>query len=107
LLSGVRITADVVNNSLLIFASEENYAIIERAVQQIDRPQLQVAIDATIAEVTLTNDLNYGVQFFSDQPQSRTAGRCRLSPQHELARSARGRCQRRRRLAHHPRVSRI
>jgi general secretion pathway protein D len=64
LLSGVRITADVVNNSLLIFASEENYATIERAVQQIDRPQLQVAIDATIAEVTLTNDLNYGVQFF-------------------------------------------
>jgi general secretion pathway protein D len=63
-LSGVRITADVVNNSLLIFASEENYATIERAVQQIDRPQLQVAIDATIAEVTLTNDLNYGVQFF-------------------------------------------
>ena len=64
LLSGVRITADVVNNSLLIFASEENYATVERAVQQIDRPQLQVAIDATIAEVTLTNDLNYGVQFF-------------------------------------------
>lgn len=64
LLSGVRITADVVNNSLLIFASEENYTTIERAVQQIDRPQLQVAIDATIAEVTLTNNLNYGVQFF-------------------------------------------
>ena len=64
MLPGVRITADVVNNSLLIFASDENYATIERAVQQIDRPQLQVAIDATIAEVTLTNDLNYGVQFF-------------------------------------------
>ena len=31
---------------------------------QIDRPQLQVAIDATIAEVTLNNNLNYGVQFF-------------------------------------------
>ncbi len=64
LLAGVRITPDVVNNTLLIFASQENYRIIERALQQIDRPQMQVAIDATIAEVTLNNDLNYGVQFF-------------------------------------------
>jgi general secretion pathway protein D len=64
LLANVRITADAVNNSLLVYASAENYRIIERAIQQIDRPQLQVAIDATIAEVTLNNDLNYGVQFF-------------------------------------------
>jgi general secretion pathway protein D len=64
LLTGVRITPDVVNNSLLVYASQENYRIVERAIQQIDRPQMQVAIDATIAEVTLNNDLNYGVQFF-------------------------------------------
>src|SRR6185312_9841779 len=64
MLSGVRITPDVVNNTLLIFASQENYRTIERALQQIDRPQMQVAIDATIAEITLNNDLNYGVQFF-------------------------------------------
>src|SRR5215469_16057969 len=64
LLTGVRITPDIVNNSLLVYASRENYRIIERAIQQIDRPQMQVAIDATIAEVTLNNDLNYGVQFF-------------------------------------------
>ena len=31
---------------------------------QIDEPQLQVAIDATIAEVTLNNDLSYGVQTY-------------------------------------------
>ena len=64
LLPGVRITADAVNNTLLIFSSQENYRIIERTIRQIDRPQLQVAIDATVAEVTLNNDLNYGVQFF-------------------------------------------
>jgi general secretion pathway protein D len=64
LLSGVRITPDVVNNSLLVYASREHYRTIERAIQQIDRPLMQVAIDATIAEVTLNNDLNYGVQFF-------------------------------------------
>jgi general secretion pathway protein D len=63
-LSGVRITADAVNNSLLIYASQENYRIIERTIRQIDRPQMQVAIEATVAEVTLNNNLNYGVQFF-------------------------------------------
>lgn len=60
----VRITADIPNNSVLIYASAENYRIIERALVQLDRPKLQVAIDVTIAEVTLNDDLSYGVQFF-------------------------------------------
>jgi len=64
ILPGVRITADITNNSLLIYASEEGYRIIEGALRQIDRPQLQVAFDATIAEVTLNDSLTYGVQFF-------------------------------------------
>ena len=64
LLPNVRISPDVVNNALLIYASQEHYRVIERTVQQLDQPQLQVAIDATIAEVTLNDDLRYGVQFF-------------------------------------------
>jgi general secretion pathway protein D len=64
LLPGIRITPDVVNNAVLIYASQENYRIIERAIVQLDRPQLQVAVDLTIAEVTLNDSLNYGVQFF-------------------------------------------
>jgi general secretion pathway protein D len=63
-LPGVRITADIVHNALLIYASQENYRIVERTLVQIDRPQLQVAIDATIAEVTLNDNLSYGVQAF-------------------------------------------
>ncbi len=64
LLANVRITPDAVNNALVIYASPEHYRIIERTVQQLDQPQLQVAIDATIAEITLNDDLRYGVQFF-------------------------------------------
>ena len=64
LLPNVRIAADVVNNALLIYANQENYRIIERTLQQLDQPQLQVAIDATIAEITLNDALQYGVQFF-------------------------------------------
>jgi general secretion pathway protein D len=64
LLEGVRITADVSSNSLLIYASNENYQLILRTLGQLDRPQLQVAIDATVAEVTLNDTLSYGVQFY-------------------------------------------
>ena len=64
LLPGIRITPDLVNNAILIYASQENYRIIERAIIQMDRPQLQVAVDLTIAEITLNDNLNYGVQFF-------------------------------------------
>ena len=63
-LQNVRITADTVNNTLLIYADQESYRIIATTLQQVDQPQLQVAIDATIAEVTLTDELSYGVQFF-------------------------------------------
>ena len=63
-LPGVRITADVADNSILVYASEEDYRIVQRAINQLDRPKLQVAIDVTIAEVTLNDQLDYGVQFF-------------------------------------------
>jgi general secretion pathway protein D len=63
-LPGVRITADTNNNALVIYANQENYRLIEQTITQLDRPQLQVAIHATIVEVTLNNDLQYGVQYF-------------------------------------------
>ncbi|WP_407165227.1 type II secretion system secretin GspD [Bradyrhizobium sp. ORS 111] len=64
MLQDVRITPDATNNSLLIYADQANYRIIESTLLQIDQPQVQVAIDATIAEVTLNNTLSYGVQAY-------------------------------------------
>ncbi len=66
-LPDVRITADVSNNSILVYSTEEQYKVVERAINQLDRPTMQVAIDVTIAEVTLNDQLNYGVQFFLDK----------------------------------------
>ena len=63
-LPGIKIAADVANNSLVIYASQENYRLIEQTLSQLDRPQLQVAIHATIAEVTLNNDLQFGVEYY-------------------------------------------
>ena len=56
--------ADAPNNSVVIYANQQSYHVIEKALEQLDRPKLQVAIDVTIAEVTLNDTLSYGVQFF-------------------------------------------
>src|SRR5262249_4334752 len=60
----VRITADTATNEIMIYSNQEDYAVIERALQALDRPRLQVAGDAMVAEVTLTDRLQFGVQAF-------------------------------------------
>lgn len=62
--SKMRITADTNNNSVVVYANARDYRPVERALMVLDRPQLQVAIEATVAEVTLNDALNYGVQAF-------------------------------------------
>ena len=62
--SKVRVTADPASNSLLINANPGDYKLVERAIHEMDRQPVQVDIEATIAEVTLTDALQYGVQFF-------------------------------------------
>ena len=75
LLANTRITPDIVNNSILVYANQETQRIVEQTIRQIDRPLMQVAIDATVAEVTLNDALNYGVQYFlnSRNPGSQNA----------------------------------
>lgn len=66
---GLRITADDANNALLIMATPAQYKLIEGALQQLDTVPLQVLVEASVAEVTLTNELRYGVQsFFRNGP---------------------------------------
>lgn len=60
---GPRIVPNDANNSLLIYADGEEYEFIRDAIQKLDQPVAQVLIEATLAEVTLTNDLQYGVNF--------------------------------------------
>ena len=59
-----RIVADEKNNTLVIFARPRDYRMIEGALKKLDVVPLQVLIEATIAEVTLNHDLQYGVQWF-------------------------------------------
>ena len=60
----VRIVADTENNSLLIWATSQNYERIVNTLEKMDVSPRQVLIEATIAEVTLTGNLQYGLQWF-------------------------------------------
>ncbi|MGE5154146.1 MAG: type II secretion system secretin GspD [Bdellovibrio bacteriovorus] len=61
--SEVSIVADAVNNSLLVRASPKDYKKILDALKQLDIPPLQVLVEATIVEISLTGSLKYGVQW--------------------------------------------
>ncbi len=61
--SEVSIVADTVNNSLLIRASPRDYKKILDALKQLDLVPLQVLVEATIIEITLSGSLQYGVQW--------------------------------------------
>ena len=59
-----QILADKKGNALVIVATETEYAKIEATIRRLDVLPMQVLIDATIAEVTLNHNLQYGTQFF-------------------------------------------
>ncbi len=61
--AGLRIVPNDTTNTLLIYANAEEFVTITRALDEIDRPSPQVMIEAILAEVTLTDDLRYGVNF--------------------------------------------
>ncbi|HEX5795073.1 MAG TPA: secretin N-terminal domain-containing protein, partial [Geminicoccaceae bacterium] len=60
----IRIIADDTTNSLVIQARPREYRRIQQALERLDVLPLQVLIEATIAEVTLSDELRYGVEWF-------------------------------------------
>jgi len=60
----MRIIADRRNNALLIYATAGEYSVILGMLHKIDIIPLQVLLEATIAEVTLNDALQYGTQFY-------------------------------------------
>lgn len=63
-LGGVRVIADDHNNALLIYAPRKDYRRIEAALRQLDVAPTQVLIEASIIEVTLSDELKYGLQWY-------------------------------------------
>jgi general secretion pathway protein D len=73
--SGVRVVADDLNNSLLIYGTRVDFRRIESALKRLDMPATQVLIEASIIEVALNDSLKYGVQWlFSDSARNGLSG---------------------------------
>ncbi len=62
--AGLRVVADATNNSLLILATPRDYAIILEALEKLDVVPMQVVIEATIVEVSLTGKFKFGLQWY-------------------------------------------
>lgn len=59
----LKIVADEAKNSLLIMANDRDYQRVLRVVQGLDVVASQVLIEAVIAEVTLNDNLQFGLQW--------------------------------------------
>lgn len=59
----VRIVADEATNSLLIRSSARDYRQLLTTINQLDAVPLQVVVNAVIAQITLTDDNRFGVDW--------------------------------------------
>jgi len=64
------ISPDTLNNALLIRATDREYAEILGLIEKMDVQPAQILIEATIAEVTLTESLAFGVRWFFENAES-------------------------------------
>jgi len=66
----VRVVADKENNALLILSNSSGYEKIEAALRKLDVSPRQVLIEVTIAEVTLKDELEFGIEWlFTNGPR--------------------------------------
>ena len=72
--SRIKIVADPSQNALLILATHTDYKRIERIIANLDIIPNQVLIEATIAEVTLNDDLKFGVRWFLQNKSGSRSG---------------------------------
>jgi general secretion pathway protein D len=68
--SGISVVADEPNNALVVTATPAEYKRIRQILERIDAMPNQVLLEATIAEVTLNDQLRFGVRWFFSRGQS-------------------------------------
>jgi len=59
-----RVVSNDDNNSIIFYGTDEEYTIVKEALGKLDVLPRQVMIEAILAEVTLNDNLRYGVQWF-------------------------------------------
>lgn len=60
----VSVIADTERNALVVMAAGADYAKVEQAIKRLDQLPLQVLVEATIVEVSLEDELRYGLQWY-------------------------------------------
>ncbi len=60
----VEIIADDVRNALVILATPQDYKMVKAALVKLDVAPLQVLIEASIVEVSLKDELDFGVEWY-------------------------------------------
>jgi general secretion pathway protein D len=68
-----KLAVDDAKNALVIMATPDDYKRIARVIETLDVLPNQVYIEATIAEVSLNDQLNFGVRWFFNKNASTTA----------------------------------
>jgi general secretion pathway protein D len=66
--AGLRVIADEINNAVLVYGTKGEFEKIQVTLKRLDVPPTQVLIEASIIEVTLTDDLKYGLQWVFNDP---------------------------------------
>lgn len=61
---GLKISSDDRTNIVLIYASPAEYRRVRSFLKKLDVPTRQVLIEATVAELTLRDDLRYGLEWY-------------------------------------------
>lgn len=61
---GASVIVDPDNNALLVFGTRRDFSLIESAVDKLDRMPRQVLIEATILDLSMTGDFEFGFSGF-------------------------------------------
>ena len=61
--ASTRVLADEITNSLIVLSTPEDYKFIKRTIQKLDTIPRQVMIDVLIAEITLSDEFKFGLEW--------------------------------------------
>ncbi|HEY8242752.1 MAG TPA: type II secretion system secretin GspD [Casimicrobiaceae bacterium] len=73
----IQVVADKDNNTLLIVATPAEWTVIEAALRKLDVAARQVMIEMVIAEVSLVDDFQFGVEWYFKNGANQAGGNFR------------------------------
>jgi len=61
---GTKIFGDEITNSIIILSTPKDYSLIEEVIKQMDVMPRQVLIEVLVAEIRLTGELKFGLEWY-------------------------------------------